>query len=102
MKTQKQIERLLQPLGNRLLISASKAEKKIGSLFIPEQARETPAEYTVVRLGTGAKDKKGNDIPFEVKVGDKILTTKYGGSEVKFGDSTFKIIGADEVLAIIQ
>ena len=52
-------------------------------------------------LGTGKLDDKGNKIPFDVKVGDTVLTSKYGGTEVKYDDETYKIVSSSDILAVI-
>ena len=74
----------IQPLGDRVLVQAIEvAEQVKGGILIPDSAKEKPQEAKVVALGTGKLDDKGNKIPFDVKVGDIVLTSKYGGTEVK-------------------
>jgi chaperonin GroES len=56
----------------------------------------------VVALGTGRKDDDGKAVPFEVKVGDKVLTSKYGGTDIKIDGKEYKILNSDDILAIIK
>ena len=92
----------IQPLGDRVLVeSIDTAEQIKGGIVIPDSAKEKPQEAKVVALGTGKLDDKGNKIPFDVKVGDKVLTSKYGGTEVKYDDKEYKILSASDILAVI-
>ncbi len=92
----------IQPLGDRVLVEAIEAAEQIkGGIVIPDTAKEKPQEAKVIALGTGKLDEKGNKIPFDVKVGDKVLTSKYGGTEVKFDDKEYKILSASDILAVI-
>ncbi len=92
----------IKPLGDRVLVEAAE-EKEVqkGGIIIPDSAKEKPMESVVVALGTGKKDSDGNDIAFEVKVGDRVLTSKYGGTEVKIDDKEYKILSSDDILAVI-
>jgi len=92
----------IQPIGDRVLLeSLEAAEQMAGGIIIPDSAKEKPLESKVVALGTGANDDKGNKIPFDVKVGDIVLTNKYGGTEVKFESQEYKIVNATDILAIV-
>ncbi len=92
----------IKPLGDRVLLEIREsAEQMKGGILIPDTAKEKPQEYTVIALGTGKLDDKGAKIPFDVKVGDIVLTSRYGGSEVKVGDKEYKIVGQDDILAIV-
>ena len=90
------------PLGDRVLVEAAqeKAEKKAG-IIIPDSAKEKPTECIVVALGTGKLDDDGKRIPFEVKKGDCVLVSKYGGTEIKIDDKDFKILNREDILAIV-
>jgi chaperonin GroES len=92
----------IQPLGDRVLVEAAqeKAEKK-GGIIIPDSAKEKPTECIVVALGTGKLDDDGKKIPFEVKKGDCVLVSKYGGTEIKIDDRDFKILNTEDILAIV-
>ncbi|HJO95224.1 MAG: co-chaperone GroES [bacterium] len=93
----------IKPLGDRVLVEAVEEVEQIkGGIVIPDSAKEKPQEAVVVALGTGKLDDKGNKIPFDVKVGDVVLTSKYGGTEVKFDDKEYKILSSDDIQAIIE
>ncbi|MBQ4106284.1 MAG: co-chaperone GroES [Lentisphaeria bacterium] len=92
----------IKPLGDRVLLElAENTEQMKGGILIPDTAKEKPQEYIVIALGTGKNDDNGNKIPFDVKVGDKVLTSRYGGTEVKVGDKEYKIVGQDDILAVV-
>ena len=92
----------LKPLGDRLLVEpAEEKEVKKGGIIIPDSAKEKPTEGIVRALGTGKLDDKGNKIPFEVKVGDRVLVSKYGGTEVKLDGKEYKLLNSDDILAIV-
>ena len=93
----------IKPLGDRILVEAvEEQEVKKGGIIIPDSAKEKPTEAYVRVLGTGKKDDDGKVIPFDVKVGDRILISKYGGTEVKLDDKEYKLLSSDDVLAILQ
>ena len=85
-----------------MLVEAAqeKVEKKDG-IIIPDSAKEKPTECIVVALGSGKLDDNGKRIPFEVKKGDCVLVSKYGGTEIKIDDKEFKILNAEDILAIV-
>ena len=92
----------IKPLGDRVLLElAENTEQMKGGILIPDTAKEKPQEYIVIALGTGKNDDNGNKIPFDVKVGDKVLTSRYGGTEVKVGDKEYKIVGQEDILAVV-
>ena len=93
----------IQPLGDRVLVEQKQEAEQIkGGIVIPDSAKEKPLEAVVVALGTGKLDDKGNKIPFDVKVGDIVLTSKYGGTEIKYDDKEYKILSAGDILAVIS
>ncbi len=93
----------IKPLGDRVLVEAIEEKEQIkGGILIPDSAKEKPQEARVIALGTGKTDDKGNKIPFDVKVGNIVLTSKYGGTEVKYNDKEYKILGSDDIQAIIE
>ena len=93
----------IKPLGDRILVEAvEEKEVKKGGIIIPDTAKEKPMESIVVALGTGKTDDNGKKIPFEVKKGDRILASKYGGTEVKIDGKEYKILSSDDVLAILE
>ena len=92
----------VKPLGDRILVEAvEEKETKKGGIIIPDTAKEKPMESKVIALGTGKTNDDGKKIPFEVKVGDKILVSKYGGTEIKLNNKEYKILSTDDILAVI-
>ena len=92
----------LKPLGDRVLVEpVEEQEVKKGGIIIPDTAKEKPTEAKVVALGTGRKDDDGKAVPFEVKKGDVVLISKYGGTEVKVDGKEYKILNSDDILAIV-
>ena len=93
----------LKPLGDRVLVEPlEEKEVKKGGIIIPDTAKEKPTEGIVRALGTGKTDDNGKKVPFEVKVGDKVLVSKYGGTEVKLDGKEYKLLGSDDLLAILE
>jgi chaperonin GroES len=93
----------IKPLGDRLLVEAvEEKETKKGGIIIPDSAKEKPQEGIVVALGTGKTDDNGKKVAFEVKKGDRVLVSKYGGTEIKLDGKEYKIFGSDDLLAIID
>ncbi len=93
----------LRPLGDRVLVEpVEEKEVKKGGIIIPDTAKEKPTEGIIRALGTGKTDDDGKKIPFEVKVGDRVLVSKYGGTEIKLNDKDYKILNSDDILAIIE
>jgi len=93
----------LKPLGDRILVEpVEEKETKKGGIIIPDTAKEKPTEGVVRALGTGKTDDNGKKIPFEVKVGDRVLVSKYGGTEVKLDNKEYKILNSDDILAIVD
>jgi len=92
----------IKPLGDRVLVKPLE-EKEIskGGIIIPDSAKEKPQEAEVVALGTGKRDDDGKHVEFTVKVGDKILVSKYGGTEVKVEGESYTIMREDDILGII-
>ena len=94
----------VKPLGAYVLVEALEEaeEQTLGGIVIPDSAKEKPQEYKVLAIGTGGKDEKGNDIVFYVKEGDTVLTTKYGGTDVKVGGNEYKLVKQSDILAIVE
>jgi chaperonin GroES len=89
-------------LHDRLLVErVEEAETKKGGIIIPDSAKEKPQEGTVVAVGNGKRNEKGEIVPLEVKVGDRILFGKYGGNDVNVDDREYLILREDEVLAVL-
>ena len=92
----------IKPLGDRVLVEpVEEKETSKGGIIIPDSAKEKPQEAKVIALGTGKRDDDGKIIPFEVKVGDIVLTSKYGGTDVKLDDKTYKILSSSDILGIV-
>lgn len=92
----------VKPLGDRVLVEAvEEKEVKQGGIIIPDSAKEKPSEAKVVALGTGKSDEDGKKVAFEVKVGDVVLVSKYGGTEIKVDGKEYKILNADDILAVL-
>ena len=93
----------VKPLGDRILVEPiEEKETKKGGIIIPDTAKEKPTESLVIALGTGKTDDNGKKVPFEVKNGDRVLVSKYGGTEIKLNDKDYKIFSADDILAVIE
>jgi chaperonin GroES len=92
----------IRPLGDRVLVKPiEETEVKKGGIIIPDTAKEKPQEGEVVAVGTGKRDENGKHIDFVVKKGDKVLISKYGGTEVKLDGNTHLIMREDDILGII-
>jgi len=95
----------VRPLGDRILVEpvVEKENKgrKVG-IIIPDTAKEKPMESMVVALGTGKTGDDGKKLPFEVKKGDRVLVSKYGGTEIKLDGKEYKILNGDDILAVIE
>lgn len=92
----------IKPLGDRVLVQAIEEKEQVrGGIIIPDSAKEKPQEAKVVALGTGKTDESGKKHVFEVKVGDCVLVSKYGGTEVKLDGETFTLLREDDILGVI-
>jgi chaperonin GroES len=93
----------VKPLGDRILVEAvEEKEVKKGGIIIPDTAKEKPMESIVIALGTGKTNDEGKKVPFEVKKGDRVLVSKYGGTEIKLDGREYKILNCDDVLAVLE
>jgi chaperonin GroES len=93
----------LKPLGDRVLVEpVEEKETKKGGIIIPDTAKEKPQEGIVVALGTGKTDDNGKKVPFEVKKGDRVLVSKYGGTEIKLDGKEYKLLNSDDILGVIE
>jgi len=93
----------IKPLGQRVLVKRIEEEDETseGGIIIPDAHKEKPQEAEVIALGIG-KDDEGNDVSFTVKEGDKVLISKYGGTEVKIGSHEHLIINESDILGILS
>ncbi len=92
----------IKPLGDRVLVQAVEESEQVkGGIIIPDTAKEKPQEAQVVALGTGKKDDSGKVQEFNVKVGDRVIISKYGGTQVRYGDKEYTILREDDILAVV-
>ena len=93
----------IKPLEDRIVVQAVDAESTTASgLVIPDTAKEKPQEGTVVAVGPGRVDDNGNRVPLDVSVGDVVIYSKYGGTEVKYAGEEYLVLSARDVLAVIE
>lgn len=91
-----------RPLHDRVVVKRLTAEEKTaGGIIIPDSAKEKPIEATVIAVGNGRTNDKGEIRPLEVKAGDRVLFGKYSGSEIKLDGEEFLIMREDDILGII-
>ena len=94
----------LTPLEDKIIVKQAAAEAQTqtaSGLYIPDNAKEKPQQGEVLAVGPGRRDDKGERIPMDVKVGDKVLYSKYGGTEVHYEGEDYLIVGARDILAIL-
>lgn len=92
----------LTPLEDKIIVKQAEAQTQTASgLYIPDNAKEKPQQGEVLAVGPGRRDDKGERIPMDVKVGDKVLYSKYGGTEVHYEGEDYLIVGASDILAIL-
>ncbi len=93
----------IRPLNDRVLVQRMEEETKTkGGIIIPDTAKEKPAEGKVIAAGNGRLGDDGKRIPLEVKKGDRVLFSKYGGTEVKVDGEEYLIMREDDILGIIE
>ena len=91
-----------RPLHDRVAVRRIEAEEKTaGGIIIPDTAKEKPQEGEVVAVGPGRIDDNGNRIPLDIAVGDRVIYSKYGGTEVKYGGEDLLVLSARDVLAVV-
>ena len=93
----------IRPLNNRLIVKRIEEEERTsGGIIIPDSAKEKPQQGNVIAAGPGKRDDSGKRIAMEVRAGDRVLFSKYGGTEVKLDGDEHLIISEDDVLAILE
>ena len=93
----------IKPLEDRIVVRPMAAEQVTSSgLVIPDTAQEKPQEAEVIAVGPGRVDDKGTRIPVDVSVGDMVIFSKYGGTELKYDGKEYLVLSARDVLAIIE
>jgi chaperonin GroES len=92
----------IKPLEDRIVVKSLEAEQTTASgLVIPDTAKEKPQEGEVLAVGPGRIDDKGNRVPLDISVGDRVIYSKYGGTEVKHKGDEYLILSARDVLAVV-
>jgi chaperonin GroES len=93
----------IRPLNDRLLVKRlAEEEKTAGGIIIPDSAKEKPAEGEVVAVGPGKTADNGERVALQVAVGDKVLFSKYGGTDVKLDGEDYLIMREDDILGILE
>jgi chaperonin GroES len=94
----------IKPIKDNIVVKRidESDEKKVGSIIIPDTAKEKPLTAEVIAIGSGRTLKDGKKVALEVKVGDRVLVGKYSGSEVKLDGTEYLILKEDEVLGIVE
>ena len=94
----------IKPIKDNIVVKRIEEsdEKKVGSIIIPDTAKEKPMTAEVIAIGSGRTLKDGKKVALEVKVGDRVLIGKYSGSEVKLDGTEYLILKEDEVLGIVE
>jgi chaperonin GroES len=92
----------LKPIGDRVVIELIEQEaEKVGSIIVPDTAKEKPQQGKIIAVGQGRRDGK-DIIPMTVKVGDTVLFSKYGGMEIKHGGKDYLILSESDILAVVE
>ena len=92
----------IKPLDDRIVIRQVEAEQTTASgLVIPDSAKEKPQEGEVIAVGPGRVSESGSRVPLDISVGDRVIYSKYGGTEVKYNGEEYLILSARDVLAIV-
>ena len=94
----------IRPLGDRVLVEPVEQEETIagGMLVLPETAKEKPQQGNVLAVGAGRRDEAGKRVDMDVKVGDKVLYAKYGGTEVKLNGKKMLILKESDILGVVE
>jgi chaperonin GroES len=94
----------IKPIKDNIVVKRIEEsdEKKVGSIIIPDTAKEKPMTAEVIAIGSGRTLKDGKKVALDVKVGDRVLIGKYSGSEVKLDGTEYLILKEDEVLGIVE
>ncbi len=92
----------IRPLGDKVLVKRVEVDTQTKTgIYLPESAKEKPQEATVLAVGEGKTLENGTTVPMQVKVGDRVLLGKWGGTEIKLDDEELLIVGQDEILGIV-
>jgi chaperonin GroES len=93
----------VKPLGDRIFLKVQAAEDKTaGGILLPDSAKEKPQVGEVVEVGAGKRNDDGSRTPVEVKVGEKVLYSKYAGTDIKLGSEDYVLLSEKDILAIVM
>jgi chaperonin GroES len=93
----------IRPLNDRILVKRLEEETTTkGGIIIPDSAKEKPAEGEIIATGSGKLNDKGDRVALEVKVGDNVLFSKYGGTDVKLDGQDYLILREDDILGVVE
>lgn len=93
----------IKPLGDKVVVKPAKAEEKTESgIILPGSAQEKPHQGTVVAVGPGARDDKGNHIPLDVKEGDRVIYGKFGGVDLKYDNEEYVVLAEKDILVVLD
>ena len=93
----------IRPLNDRILVKRLEEEETTkGGIIIPDSAKEKPAEGEIIAVGAGKLNDKGDRVPVELKAGDRVLFSKYGGTDVKLDGEDYMIMREDDILGVIE
>jgi len=93
----------IKPLEDKVLVQIAEAETTTASgLVIPDSAAEKPQEAVVIAVGPGRLDDNGNRVAVDVKEGDTVVFSKYGGTELKYGGEEYLLLSARDLLAVVE
>jgi chaperonin GroES len=93
----------IRPLNDRVMIKRLEEEEKTkGGIIIPDTAKEKPAEGRVIAVGPGKRNEKGEILALQVKAGDRVLFSKYGGTDIRLEGEDFLIMREDDILGVVE
>lgn len=93
----------IKPLGDKVVVKPAKAEEKTESgIILPGSAQEKPHQGTVVAVGPGTRDDKGNHIPLDVKEGDRVIYGKFGGVDLKYDNEEYVVLSEKDILVVLD
>jgi chaperonin GroES len=94
---------MIKPLGDRVVLEAIESEEKTASgIVLPETAKEKPQEGRIIAVGSGRIDDNGSRIELEVKEGDRVIFSKYSGTEVKYQEKEYLVLRESDILAVVE
>lgn len=93
----------IKPLGDKVVVKPAKVEEKTESgIILPGSAQEKPHQGTVVAVGPGARDDKGNHVPLDVKEGDRVIYGKFGGVDLKYDNEEYVVLSEKDILVVLD